>query len=137
VLKKYNDIFFYQPIRRWENRLHWQIYAQTMVRRGALVVSTLDYRSWGREFKSHRGKELLTSKKDTFESTQHLMSTLAIQLVEKSARERTGHPPSLNRGLWNFGLLTARAPLKPCIIYNATALGYLLTMEQISVYYRN
>jgi len=39
-------------------------------RRGGLVVSTLDYESWGREFKSHRRKELLTSKKAASESTQ-------------------------------------------------------------------
>jgi len=38
--------------------------------RGGLVVSMLDYESWGREFKSHRGQELLTSKKAASESTQ-------------------------------------------------------------------
>jgi len=40
------------------------------VRRGGLVVSTLDYGFWGREFKSHRGQELLTPKKAASESTQ-------------------------------------------------------------------
>jgi len=36
-----------------------------------------------------------------------------------SARERTGHPPSLNRGLRNFGLLTARACYS--LVYNTMA----------------
>jgi len=34
------------------------------------VVGRLDYGSCGREFKSHRGLELLTSKKAASESTQ-------------------------------------------------------------------
>jgi len=37
-----------------------------VVNHGGLVVSTLDYGSSGREFKSHRGQELLTLQKGRF-----------------------------------------------------------------------
>jgi len=41
-----------------------------LMMRGGLVVSSLDNGSWGREFKSHRGQELLSSKKAASELTQ-------------------------------------------------------------------
>jgi len=47
--------------------------------RGRLVVCTLDYESWGREFKSYRGHELLTSKK------------AANFLVDSALNEHTGY----------------------------------------------
>jgi len=40
------------------------------MKHGGLVVSTLDYASWGREFKSNQELELCTSKKAAYESTQ-------------------------------------------------------------------
>jgi len=109
------------------------------MRRGGLVVSTLDYGSWGRELKSYLGQELLTSK---WPHLSRLSSKWVHWLFSwwksKSARERTGHPPSLNRGVWNFGLLTARAPyyLLTCTyLYFYYILKYLCTLDTNSNIY--
>jgi len=76
--------------------LYWYYWhALIIVKRGGLVVSTLDYVSWGCEFKSHWGLELLTSKKAASESSTLLPSLSreeinqnALKFIKKNSSEK-------------------------------------------------
>jgi len=65
------------------------------VKHGGLVVIMLDYGSWGREFKSHRGTRIVNLQNGCLWVDSALMSTPCVYLVEgKTARERRWPPPS-------------------------------------------